>query len=170
MSLPTACFGPLLGLYFVGLTLPWIGKRPVFYGAIIGVVSLSAIVFKAQAEMALGNMKSEYKPLSVDGCEYNFSYSNNSVSSTEPTIEDRDQERYIYQVSYLYYTLLGSTIVVISSFILSFIFGFQDPTEVDPRLIAPALRKYFRREHEVVQVLEADSHELTFMFGRENEK
>jgi hypothetical protein len=33
--------------------------------------------------------------------------------------------------------------VIVSAFLLSFIFGFQDPSQVDQRLLAPFLRKYF---------------------------
>lgn len=144
MSVPTACFGPMLGVYVVGFTLPWIGRRAALYGAIIGCVSMMFIVFKAQAEMALGNMKFEYKPLSTDGCVYNFTLPENSttLSTTEATTLEKSTEKHIYHISYLYYTLLGSTIVTVMSIILSFVFGFQDPNEVDPRLLAPFLRKY----------------------------
>jgi solute carrier family 5 (sodium-coupled monocarboxylate transporter), member 8/12 len=70
MSVPSACFGPMLGVYIVGFLIPWIGKRAVLYSAIVGSISMMAIVFKAQAEMALGKIKFHYKPLSVEGCAY----------------------------------------------------------------------------------------------------
>lgn len=147
MSVPTACFGPMLGVYVVGFAIPWIGKRAVFYAAITGCISMMMIVIKAQAEMALGHMKFEYKPLSVDGCDYNFTVAENSftlddMSTTTESTPTVDHEKHIYHISYLYYTLMGSLIVIITSFILSFFFGFDDPTEVDPRLLAPFLRKY----------------------------
>ena len=147
MSVPSACFGPMLGVYIVGFLIPWIGKRSVFYGAVVGCISMMLIVFKAQTEMALGNMQFEYKPLSVSGCGYNFTLSDettfeNLTTTTAPTTEEPDNKQ-IYHISYLYYTLLGSLIVVTTSFILSFVFGFEDPTEVDSRLLAPFLRKYF---------------------------
>lgn len=147
MSIPTACFGPMLGVYIVGFVIPWIGKRAVLYGAIVGCISMMFVVFKAQAEMALGNMKFEYKPLSVDGCDYNFTTSVEStfdgMSTTEPNLSD-EQTKQIYHISYLYYTLLGSSIVVLTSFILSFMFGFEDPTDVDPRVLAPFMRKFIK--------------------------
>lgn len=167
MSLPTACFGPLLGLFFVGLTLPWIGKRAVLYGAIIGVGSLSVIVFTAQAEMMMGQVRPQYKPLSVEGCTYNFT---SAVGSSTPLntsfIVENDQNKTFFQISYLYYTLLGSTIVTVSSFILSFVFGFQDPAEVDPRLLAPFLRKFWRHENQMKRVMEEESYELTLTADR----
>lgn len=170
MSIPTACFGPMLGVYFVGLILPWIGKRAVFYGAITGCVSMMYIVFKAQAEMALGNMKFDFKPLSVDGCDYNFTVIENTrqddFATTGSTIASDDHEKHIYHISYLYYCLMGSTIVAVTSFLLSFIFGFQDPTDVDSRLLAPFMRKYInsknskQQKFKIVNDKEAVVHEF----------
>lgn len=168
MSVPTACFGPMLGVYFVGLMLPWIGKRAVLYGSITGCISMMYIVFKAQAEMALGHMKFELKPLTVDGCDYNFTAIENStgldLETTESTFVSGDQEKHIYHISYLYYCLLGSTIVVVTSFLLSFIFGFQDSTEVDARLLAPFMRKFInskeKQNYKIVNEKDAVVHEF----------
>lgn len=143
MSIPTACFGPMLGVYIVGFTCPWIGKRAVFYGAMVSWIAMMWVVFKAQAEMAVGNMNFEYKPLSVDGCAYNFTVPTEDESTSEPSLVDND-EKHIYHISYLYYTLLGSLIVIVTSLILSFAFGFEDASEVDSRLLAPFSRKYFK--------------------------
>jgi solute carrier family 5 (sodium-coupled monocarboxylate transporter), member 8/12 len=161
MSVPTACFGPMLGVYVVGFTMPWIGKRAALYGAIIGCSSMMFIVFKAQAEIALGHIKFDYKPLSTEGCLYNFTLSENStsMSTTEATNLDRSTEKHIYNVSYLYYTLLGSTIVTVASIILSFIFGFQDASEVDPRLLAPFLRKYIKKDERKQRFTDANGKE-----------
>lgn len=143
MSVPTACFGPMLGVYIVGFTCPWIGKRAVLYGALVSWVAMMWVVFKAQAEMALGNMNFESKPLSVDGCGYNFTVSSFDESTTSaPSFDDSNNEKHIYHISYLYYTLLGSIIVGVTSLILSCVFGFEDASEVDSRLLAPFLRKY----------------------------
>lgn len=161
MSLPTACFGPLLGIFFIGFTLPWIGKRAVLYGSVVGCVSLSIIVFKAQFEMAQGHARLDYKPLSTDGCSYNF-----TKSKTEPTFSSDEPGKSIYQISYLYYTLFGSAVVVISSFVLSFVFGFQDPTAVDSKLLVPCLRKYFKTKDETPGELLT---ELTFKQATEKD-
>lgn len=139
MTLPTACFGPMLGVFVVGFTLPWIGKRAVFYATIVGCMSMMILVFKVQTEIATGQIKMELKPLGTDGCIYNFTH------ETTKTVNQTSlpQKNQIYHVSYLYYTLLGSLIVVFTSSILSLFFGFQDPTEVDPRLLAPFMRRFF---------------------------
>jgi sodium-coupled monocarboxylate transporter 8/12 len=139
MSIPTACFGPMLGVYVIGFTLPWIGKRATLFAAMIACFSMMCLVFKAQTEIALGNIKFETKPLTTEGCTYNFTMAN--VTDT-PVLRDEQPEKHIYNISYLYYAPLGSSIVLVSAFLLSFIFGFQDASEVDSRLLAPFLRKY----------------------------
>jgi len=146
MSVPTACFGPLLGVYTVGVIIPWIGRRATFYGACTGFVSMITLIFKAQAEMALGHMAFSTKPTSVDGCTYNFTIAHPALETPLNVDDDGEAEKAIYHISYLYYTLLGSTIVITTSFLFSFIFGFQDSTEVDPRLLVPFMRKYIKSQ------------------------
>lgn len=165
MSVPTACFGPMLGVYIVGFLIPWIGKKPVLYAAIVGCVSMMAIVFKAQAEMALGKMNFPYKPLSVEGCKYNFTVLMpesttivpDDLTTASPSLSE---EKAIYHVSYLYYTLLGSSLVVGLSVILSFIFGFQDPSDVDARLLAPFLRKYINSKPKSKQTFSKNGRDV----------
>lgn len=142
MSVPTACFGPMLGVYVIGFTMPWIGKRATLIGAVTACISMMVIVFEAQAEMATGKLKFEYKPLSVNGCDYEFNTTLTTPAAAAMS-DDSSIEKSIFHISYLYYTLLGSSIVIVTSTVLSCIFGFEDPNEVDPRLLAPCLRKYF---------------------------
>lgn len=146
MSVPTACFGPMLGVYVIGFTMPWIGKRATLIGAVTACIAMMVIVFEAQAELATGKLKFEYKPLSVNGCSYEF---NASLSTTAAVVSDdvesdnATMEKSIFHISYLYYTLLGSFIVVVTSTVLSCILGFENTDDVDPRLLAPFLRRYF---------------------------
>jgi solute carrier family 5 (sodium-coupled monocarboxylate transporter), member 8/12 len=114
------------------------------------------IVFKAQTEIAAGNIKFQYKPLSTEGCGYNFTEP--LTTTTAPTFV-QDQEKQIYHISYLYYTLLGSLIVLFTSVILSCIFGFQDATEVDPRLLAPFMRKFIKSKPNKLQLSNINGRE-----------
>lgn len=158
MSVPTACFGPMLGVYVIGFTLPWIGKRAALYGAITGCLTMMFIVFKAQTAIALGTMKFDLKPVSVAGCEYNFTAIDEVT--TESPITDDVEKKQIYHISYLYYTLMGSTIVIVTSVVLSCIFGFQDSTEVDSRLLAPFLRKYINSKTNKQQFVSVNGKDI----------
>lgn len=157
MSIPTACFGPMLGVFTIGFMIPWIGKKPTLIAAIFSCVTMMILVFKAQAEIALGNIKFETKPLFTDGCSYNFTQ---PETTTKVPILEKDDEKHFYELSYLYYALLGSSMVVIIAFLLSFIFGFQDPTEVDPRLLAPFMRKFIKSKSKTFTYKDADGKDV----------
>lgn len=139
MSVPAACVGSVFGIYTIGMFLPWIGKRATFIGALIASAVMIYIVARSQYDMAHGMLHYETKMTSVDGCTYNFTIANNTTPAT-PT---RDEDREFHHISYLYYMPLGAIITCMSAFILSFLFGFEDPDNVDPRLLAPFIRKYF---------------------------
>lgn len=142
MSVLPACFGPMLGVYLVGFTLPWIGKRAALIGAVTACITMMVIVFKAQAEIATGQWKFQHKPLSVDGCDYGFNRTALMTSTVAPD-DDDSTENSIFHMSYLYYTLMGSSIAFVTSIVSSCVVGFQNPDDVDPRLLVPFLRPYF---------------------------
>lgn len=158
MSIPTACFGPMLGVYVIGFTLPWIGRRATLFAAMIACFSMMCLVFKAQAEIALGNIRFQTKPLSTEGCTYSFN-ATSSLNATQTPFMDENREKHIYEISYLYYAPLGSAIVIVTAFLLSFIFGFQDASSVDPRLLAPFLRKYINSDSKKVKYMDASGKE-----------
>lgn len=135
LSVPTACFGPLFGVYIIGFFLPWINKRGTFYGSVIAFILMMLYVFKVQAEIALGHIKFSTKPTSIDGCP-NKTEINSSNAQPLPI------ESPIYQISYLYYTLIGTLLVLVLASIFTFFFGLEDTSKIDGRLLAPVVRKY----------------------------
>lgn len=137
MSVPSACVGSLFGIFTIGMFLPWIGKRATFYGALVGSSVMLYVVFRSQLDMARGLIHNETKVTSVEGCTYNF-----TISET-PITPDDVFEKQFHHISYLYYLPLGAIITCVSAFLLSFIFGFEDPNNVDSQLLAPFIRKYF---------------------------
>jgi solute carrier family 5 (sodium-coupled monocarboxylate transporter), member 8/12 len=138
MSLPATCVGSVFGVFIIGMFLPWIGKKAAFYGALIAAFLMIYWVARAQIDSARGLIHLATKPTSVDGCLYNFTF---VEKPTEVAPVDGLDEK--FHISYLYYMPMGAIITCISAFILSFIFGFEDPSSVDPRLLAPVIRKYF---------------------------
>jgi Na+/proline symporter len=156
MSIPTACFGPMLGVFTIGFLIPWIGTKPTLIAAIFSCASMMFLVFKAQAEIALGNIKFPMKPLFTDGCSYNFTLP--ETTSKIPVLEN--DGKHFYEISYLYYALVGSSMVVVIAFLMSFIFGFQDPTEVDARLLAPFLRKYINSKSKTFTYKDAQGKDV----------
>lgn len=135
LSVPTACFGPLFGVYIIGFFLPWINKKGTFYGSIISFVLMMAYVFKVQAEMALGHIKFPTKPVAIDGCL-------NGTVITDTKAQQLPIESSIYHLSYLYYTLIGTLLVLIIASIFTIFLGIEDTKKIDERLLAPVVRKF----------------------------
>lgn len=60
---------------------------------------------------------------------------------TNPFIAD---EFAIHEISYLWYTLVGTTITIVVAVIVSFIIGPNKPHELDPNLLAPFVRRMIK--------------------------
>lgn len=163
MSIPPACFAPLLGIYIIGFLLPWIGKRATLYGGIVAFFVVVYVTTRAQADRAAGLIKYSIKPTSVDGCSYN--YTMNTIASFNESISDLNAPKAFHHLSYLYYLPLGALVTIIAAFILSFCLGFEDYRNIDSRLFAPFLRKYLKCHSKVEQL--ADENEVTFRFTLE---
>lgn len=161
MSVPAICIGSFFGVFALGMFVPWIGKRATFFGVLIGSSVMIYIVIRSQLDITSGALKYSTKVTSVEGCTYNFtsvaSESHEEISSKE-----------FHHVSYLYYMPLGALITSMSAFILSFLFGFEDPNNADPKLLAPCMRKYFNSKvfQEVAESSEV-MKETTFIFDKE---
>lgn len=156
MSVPPSCIGGLFGIFTIGMFLPWIGKKATFYGALIASVIMIYVVIRSQLDIAAGLVRFDTKVTSVEGCTYNFTLAEHQQPSSRPD----HFEKSFHHVSYLYYMPLGALITCISAFFLSLIFGFEDPSNVDPQLLAPFVRKYFKPR--VIEV-KRDILEMTHM-------
>jgi sodium-coupled monocarboxylate transporter 8/12 len=112
------------------------------------------LCLKAQHSIATGELKFEQKPLSTSGCAYHFMAENAlnmlAVNSTVEPLDLVDETQKasgtsIYHISYLWYTMLGSSITIIVSLIASYLIGFNDPAKMDEKLFAPFVRKLIKR-------------------------
>lgn len=50
----------------------------------------------------------------------------------------------LHHMSYLFYCVLGATITIIVGLAASFAFTAQNPSDIDPLLLAPCIRKYIK--------------------------
>lgn len=138
MSVPATCIGSLFGVFALGMFVPWIGKRATFFGVLIGSAVMIYIVIRSQLDITSGVLRYDTKVTSVDGCTYNF------TTTVTQKVNEETSSKEFHHVSYLYYMPLGALITSMSAFILSFLFGFEDPNNVDPKLLAPCMRKFFK--------------------------
>ncbi|XP_055539157.1 sodium-coupled monocarboxylate transporter 1 isoform X3 [Wyeomyia smithii] len=72
MSLGSVSNGPLLGIFTLGVLVPWANGTGAIVGGTIGLVLMSWICFKAQLAIASGEMSFEPKPVNTQGCSYTY--------------------------------------------------------------------------------------------------
>uniref|UniRef100_A0A182PQR2 Uncharacterized protein n=1 Tax=Anopheles epiroticus TaxID=199890 RepID=A0A182PQR2_9DIPT len=141
MSLVPISLGPLLGMFLLGMLLPWVDSDSALGGAICGLLTMSYIVVRAQIAVIAKEMPIPAKPVSVEGCDYEFELPpgyNTSISvPLQPVAKS------IHHVSYLYYTFIGAVTTVLVGSITAAILRRQQPRKLDPLLVAPFVRKIY---------------------------
>lgn len=151
ISLGAVSNGPLLGIFTMGVLLPWINGTGVVFGGAAGLAVMIWICARAQAAIASGELSFPTKPVDTQGCDYIFMAEDPlnmlAINGTHapPIIDETIEAEFaIYHISYLWYTFLGALITIAVAVIVSAISGFNDPNEMDPRLFAPCIRRYLK--------------------------
>ncbi|XP_033165305.1 sodium-coupled monocarboxylate transporter 1 isoform X4 [Drosophila mauritiana] len=148
-STAAVSMGPLLGIYCMGVGLPWVKGKSVLLGSVVSFLVLSWICIKAQLGQMHGEIRYPKLPVSVDGCDYDFD--NQTVH--EAIHEYRPSERNIYHLSFFWYTALGGFICTVVSVLAGFVFGWEDLNKMDPALITPCMRRFLpNKNYEAVNM------------------
>ncbi|KAK7862023.1 hypothetical protein R5R35_002161 [Gryllus longicercus] len=146
MSLGAMTNGPALGIFTMGLFLPWVNNKGMLAGSCAGLLVMGWIVLGAQAAIATGDMAFPTKPFSVQGCTYSFAaHAVNATLAPAHAYADASSDVFpLYRVSYLWYTLLGVVVSTAVALPVSFLTGANRPQDVDARLLSPVVRRFFR--------------------------
>ena len=103
---------------------------------------MSWICFKAQQDISSGKLSFDTKIVSTHGCHYSFisdiPIQYNITSTPEP------EDFKIYHMSYLWYTLVGATITIVISLIVSFFTIPNRPEDIDLKFLSPCIRKFIK--------------------------
>ncbi|KAG4065705.1 hypothetical protein HA402_012383 [Bradysia odoriphaga] len=143
MSIEAITNGPLLGIFTIGILLPWINGNSALMGGIAGVVTMSWVSLNAQWAIASGAIHFEHKLTSVDDCDYNFD-ANSMVNVTK--VIEAETVFPLYRISYMWYTFFGAMVAIIVACIWTCIFGGNDPADVDSSLLTPLIRNRFHKK------------------------
>lgn len=143
-------------------------------GSATALSFMTWICFKAQRAIATGELQFATKVVSTSGCSYHFiaeeAMSMLAINETAPTIIPVESEPagfQIYHISYLWYTLVGSSICIIVSLIASYIIGPNKPSELNPNLLAPFVRKLIKpRSSEAASNKAENVTEISFQLRR----
>lgn len=132
--------GPLLGLFILGMLVPWANTKGVLFGSGVGLISMFWLVGGAHWYTMYGKMKFDSLPTSIDGCPYPLNETLTTATPTSVWIEAAEEPMALFQISFMHYTLIGAAIVVIAGIIGSYIFGV-DLENVDPDHITPIMKR-----------------------------
>lgn len=143
ISLAGVTYGPLLGVFIIGLGMPWISAKPTLIGALLGLISSGWIVFQSQMDIVAGTLTYAEKPRSTLGCDYSFNATNISLNSVPI-----ESEKEFYHISYFYYCVVGMIVTLIVANVLTLIFGKQDLNKLDLNLLTPAIKRIYETKRE----------------------
>lgn len=133
--------GPLLGLFLLGMLVPWANAKGALFGGYVGLISMLWLVGGVQWHTIHDRIKYDSLPTSIDGCLYPLNQTLPTVIT--PTRMDSSEEPMIlFQISFMYYNMIGMVIVVVVGIITSYVFGSVDLESVDPDHITPMMKRY----------------------------
>ncbi|XP_050086804.1 sodium-coupled monocarboxylate transporter 2-like [Anopheles aquasalis] len=128
--------GAVMGIFCLGMLWPWANKHGALWGSASSVIVVSWIISGAQ--LAISNKQLAYPPksTSVESCyEYGF----NVTADDFPTFHapQDDAEFSIYNISFVWYSTVGTLIVFLVGIPVSYLTGSQDMRNFKAKLIAP---------------------------------
>lgn len=119
--------GALLGLFTVGMLSRFVNTKGVIWGATGSMLIVGFIMVGAQSLP-----KTPSLPTRTDGCDASFNV-------TSPIAEQTaDDNPLIFKLSFMYYTLLGTVLLIVIAYVVSWFTGGCD--SFDERLLAPFRR------------------------------
>ncbi|CAH1647597.1 unnamed protein product [Spodoptera littoralis] len=145
-SLAGITAGSLLGLFSMGLFLPWVNSTGALTGGLTSTMLVGWISLGTQAAMMRGDIIVTPKPVSVAGCPGNHTFS--TPSTPIHAVEfDRSGTFFLYRLSYLYYTLVGMIVCIIVGSVVSYFTEPNDPAMVHRDLLTPIVHRWLPAQH-----------------------
>jgi len=132
--------GPIIGIFTVGMLLPWVNSRGAtlgFMGSVLVTtwVAVGGNVYKrfnpytSQTSLSVPNSTVGCPATWMDGWE------------PSPTVPPHPLPGHldIYDISYVWYSLVGALLVILFSLLYTWTVSSQDLTQLPPSLMAPIL-------------------------------
>uniref|UniRef100_A0A182LRU4 Sodium/solute symporter n=1 Tax=Anopheles culicifacies TaxID=139723 RepID=A0A182LRU4_9DIPT len=114
MTLSSASGAPLFGLFVMGVLMPWVNGTGALYGGVTGLLVMLYMCYSAQYSIASGSRTFDTKPVSVEECPYEYTRSNITSGLLDADSELEHVEKSIYHISYMYFTLFGTSVTCLS--------------------------------------------------------
>ncbi|XP_020293871.1 sodium-coupled monocarboxylate transporter 1-like isoform X2 [Pseudomyrmex gracilis] len=138
--------GAMLGLFSLGMLVPWATTKGAIVGGLVSMVTMIWIIVGAQWNMVNGRLYYEPLPLTTEGCLNVHGLVNQTTTTTTTQnpmqVESLGKPFFLYRISFMYYTLLGATIVIIIGTVVSFVCGAPDISDVDRDHFPPFIARF----------------------------
>ncbi|XP_061712290.1 sodium-coupled monocarboxylate transporter 1-like [Cydia pomonella] len=121
--------GVTLGLFTLGMLFPWANAKGAVAGGVFGLLVVLAACGGAQ----LSQVTPHHLQTSVEGCPASY----NLTETVNPANQHEESVFWLFRVSYLWYSGLGSMATLFMGLLVSAITGATDPTQVPIDLISP---------------------------------
>ncbi|XP_076642731.1 sodium-coupled monocarboxylate transporter 1 [Halictus rubicundus] len=165
-SLGSITSGPSLGIFSMGVLLPWVNAKGALLGGLSGLSFMSWISLSAEAAIASGKLKFDEKPVSTEGCYYTFPQVENLMIFLPPdNILNEGEDNMLpeplalYRLSYLWYTVTGALVTMSVGLLVSLI-SSQNVEKLDPMLVAPVIRRFLKSSNKEVQPAEVGNIDI----------
>lgn len=139
MTIISVSNGIVLGVFCLGMLWPWANK----YGATVGILTSTVVMcwmaFEAQSIILSGELMYVPLPTLIDGCDRKNLTSIFISNSSQIVSEVLEKPFSIFRVSFVWYTLIGSSIVFIIGVIVSWTTGHQEIRQLEPKLLSPVV-------------------------------
>ncbi|XP_048489176.1 sodium-coupled monocarboxylate transporter 1 isoform X2 [Plutella xylostella] len=138
MTLEAMTMGPQLGVFTMGILMPWVDSTGALVGGISGLATMAWWCLSAQFATARGDIVHAHKPLTTAGCTYAF-----NATVVEQLVDIPEEVNPILRVSYMWFTLAGMATTMCVGAAVSRVARARGVAHVPPapRLLAPQLRR-----------------------------
>ncbi|XP_015600150.1 sodium-coupled monocarboxylate transporter 1 isoform X2 [Cephus cinctus] len=165
ISLDSIASGPSLGIFTMGVLLPWVNAKGALIGGLFGLAFMGWMSLSAQAAIASGSLRFDEKPVSTEGCTYSFQQIESLILSppdimlnaTDPDVIAESWS--VYHISYLWYTVTGALVTISVGLLVSLI-SSEDVQNLDPMLLAPFIRKYLKKRDKSLHQVKVSKQEV----------
>ena len=136
--------GPVLGLFSLGMYIPWASARAALVSAISSLVFILWIAIGGNVSRVNNFYAADQLPVQTSGCPASWNTSTVSTSSLmeAPTL-DWWIHLPIYEISYMWYSGISCAIVVCLGALLSLVPGLQQEVPPDEDLLVPVMEVVF---------------------------
>ncbi|KAH8317624.1 hypothetical protein KR074_002327, partial [Drosophila pseudoananassae] len=133
-SLTSITASATFGIFTLGMLVPWANTLGTGIGALAGVLLSGWITLGSQYAAASGQLNSQKRPMSVDGCDGNVTLLESNWVNEEDVLP-------LYRISYHWLNVIGVTTVVVVGSLVSLLTKPTNIRTIDRDLVSPVIHR-----------------------------